>query len=95
MAEFVDVAVPVGVRKSFIYSVPPRFRDKIAVGMRVLVPFGRKLVTGYVIGTPNSSQGGSFKVRAVQELLEPEPAIPPALVETALWTASYYFAPPG
>jgi primosomal protein N' (replication factor Y) len=95
MSEFVDVAVPVGVRKTFLYSVPPQFRDKIAVGMRVLVPLGRKLVTGYIVGTPDSSQSGSFKVRAVQELLEPEPAIPPSLVETALWIASYYFAPPG
>jgi primosomal protein N' (replication factor Y) len=95
MPEFVDVAVPVGVRKTFVYSVPPRFREKIAVGMRVLVPFGRKLVTGYAVGTPISSQSRSFRIRAVQELLEPEPAIPPSLVETALWIASYYFAPPG
>ena len=95
MSEFVDVAVPVGIRKTFVYSVPPPFRDNIAVGMRVLVPLGRKLVTGYVVGTPDFPESGSFKVRAVQELLEPEPAIPPPLVETALWIASYYFAPPG
>jgi len=36
----------------FAYSVPPEFRNRIAEGMRVLVPFGRKLLTGYVVGSP-------------------------------------------
>jgi primosomal protein N' (replication factor Y) len=95
MNEFVDVAVPVGVRRTFAYSVPSGFRDRIAAGMRILVPFGRKLVTGYVVRILDSSQVHGIKLRPVQDLLEPEPAITPALVDTALWVARYYFAPPG
>ncbi len=95
MNEFVDVAVPVGVRRTFTYSVPLAFRDRIAAGMRVLVPFGRKLVTGYVAGIPHQAPAEPIKLRAVQDLLEPEPAIPATLVETALWVARYYFSPPG
>ncbi|MBN1569601.1 MAG: primosomal protein N' [Acidobacteria bacterium] len=95
MNEFVDVAIPVGVRKTFAYSVPPEFRERIAAGMRVLVPFGRKLVTGYVTGIPDQVRTGEFKIRPVRELLEPESTVPPALAEIALWIARYYFAPPG
>jgi primosomal protein N' (replication factor Y) (superfamily II helicase) len=95
MHETVEIAIPVGVRRTFTYSVPPEFRDRIAEGMRVLVPFGRKMVTGYVVGVPDPAQIGKIKLRAVRELLEPEPAIPAALVQTALWVARYYFAPPG
>jgi primosomal protein N' (replication factor Y) (superfamily II helicase) len=95
MNEFVDVAIPVGVRKTFAYSVPQEFRNSIAAGMRVLVPFGRKLVTGYVVGTLDQTQVERFKLRPVQELLEPEPAIAASLVEIALWVSNYYFAPPG
>ena len=91
----VEIAVPVGVRQTFSYSVPQPFRERISEGMRVLVPFGRKLVTGYVVGFSDLKDAGQMKLRAVRELLEPEPAIPPALVETALWVARYYFAPPG
>jgi primosomal protein N' (replication factor Y) len=94
MREIVDIAVPVGVRRTFFYSVPPELRERIAEGMRVLVPFGRKLVTGYVIGFP-SAHPKNMKLRPVRELLEPEPAIPHGLVETALWVSRYYFAPPG
>ncbi len=95
MNEYVDVAVPVGVRKTFAYSVPPDCRDRIAAGMRVIVPFGRKLVTGYVVGFADSSEVRGLRMRAVQELIDPEPAVPAPLVETALWVARYYFAPPG
>ena len=95
MNEIIDVAVPVGVRKTFAYSVPHELRERIAPGMRVLVPFGRKLMTGYVVGTLDKQQIGDFKLRAVRELLDPEAVTPPALVETALWVARHYFAPPG
>ena len=95
MPEIVDIAVPVGVRRTFAYSVPPEFRDRIAEGMRVLVPFGRKLTTGYVVGITDPARIGKIKLRPVRDLLESEPAIPAALVQTALWVAGYYFAPPG
>ena len=95
MNEIVDVAVPVGIRKTFAYSVPKSFREKIAPGMRILVPFGRKVVTGYVIGSLTHEQVGAIRLKAVQDLLEPKASITPALVETALWVSRHYFAPPG
>ncbi|MBN2321615.1 MAG: primosomal protein N' [Acidobacteria bacterium] len=95
MPDLVEIAVPVAVRKTFSYSVPAAFRERIRVGMRVLVPFGSKLLTGYVVGAPRKEDVGHIKLKPVQELLEPEPAITESLVETALWVARYYFAPPG
>lgn len=93
--DFVDVAIPVGIRKTFAYSVPPALRLKIAPGMRVLVPFGRKLLTGYVVGFPEATQVAGLKLKEIRELLDDSPALTPELVRTALWTAEYYFAPPG
>ncbi|NLT66501.1 MAG: primosomal protein N' [Acidobacteria bacterium] len=91
----VDIAVPVGVRRTFAYSVPASLRGRIAPGMRVLVPFGRKMLTGYVIGPLSREDTGHLKLRPVNRLLDSEPAIPSGLVEIALWVARYYFAPPG
>ena len=95
MPEFVNVAVPVGIRKTFTYSVPPSIRAKIAPGMRVLVPFSRKLLTGYVTGFLERATLEGSRIKAVCELLEQTPSITPELVHTALWVAEYYFAPPG
>jgi primosomal protein N' (replication factor Y) (superfamily II helicase) len=95
MNEYIDVAIPVGVRRTFAYSVPPEFRSRVAAGMRVLVPFGRNIVTGYVVGLLDRAPVGDFKIRAVHDLIDSTPAISALLVETALWVSRYYFAPPG
>jgi primosomal protein N' (replication factor Y) (superfamily II helicase) len=92
---FIDVAIPAGIRKTFAYSVPPELRDNIALGMRVLAPFGRKLVTGYIVGILDREQLGEFKVRPIRQLFDSDPVISAPLVATALWVANYYFAPPG
>jgi primosomal protein N' (replication factor Y) (superfamily II helicase) len=91
----IDVAIPVGIRKTFAYSVPAEFRDRIGLGMRVLAPFGRKLVTGYVVGFLSQEPLGGFKLRPIRQLLESEPVLTESLVQTALWVSDHYFAPPG
>jgi len=95
MTEYVDVAIPVGVRKTFAYSVPAALAGRVSPGKRVLVPFGRKMATGFVVGCSNERPEGDFRLRALREVIDNEPAIPPDLIETALWVADYYFTPPG
>src|SRR5262245_27286267 len=93
--KYVDVAIPLGVRKTFAYSVPAQFRDKAVRGVRVLVPFGRKIVTGFVVGVTPHPPAGSFRVRSIRDVLDPAPVIPPVLVETALGVAERYFTSRG
>jgi primosomal protein N' (replication factor Y) len=95
MLQFADVAIPVGVRRTFTYQVPAALREKVAPGTRVLVPFGRKLLTGFVVGITGSPPDGSFRVRAIQDVIDSEERIPQELVETAVWVARRYFTAPG
>jgi primosomal protein N' (replication factor Y) len=95
MPSFADVAVPVGVRKTFAYTIPPRLEGSLAVGARVIVPFGRKLLTGFVVAIQSEPPEGDFRVRPVSELLDPHPMIPDELVQIGLWVAERYFTPPG
>lgn len=95
MANYVDVAVSVHARKVFSYEVPACLKDRASVGMRALVPFGRKLVTGYIVAAMQERRAGEYKLRRISELLDDEPVISADLIETARWIADYYFAPPG
>ncbi len=95
MDDCIDVAVPLGVRKTFAYSVPQSLAGVIRPGMRVVVPFGRKLVSGYVIGPTRQLPGKDIRIRAIRSVLDPEPLLPADLVQTAMWIAEYYFTPPG
>ncbi|NTV47593.1 MAG: hypothetical protein HGB11_13990 [Chlorobiales bacterium] len=42
--------------KTFSYAVPGEFNEAIAVGKRVLVPFGRRRVTGFILLVSGSFQ---------------------------------------
>ena len=68
-APLVGVAVPVPLRRTFTYSVPEGQRDAIALGARVLVPFGRRSVKGTVVAWPAPERGASpFEAAARREL---------------------------
>jgi primosomal protein N' (replication factor Y) len=79
------------VRGTFTYRVPPE--AEVAVGARVLVPFGGRGVTGIVVALdpPGAPELASLKgVRAVLD-----GALDRELVELLLWVAQYYEIPPG
>ncbi len=95
MPEFVDVAVPLGVRKTFVYSVPDCLQSRVSIGARVLIPFGRKTMTGVIVNALHQPPKGDFQIRAIREVLDLHSVLPASLVETARWAASRYFVPPG
>jgi primosomal protein N' (replication factor Y) len=66
----------------------------IPVGKRVLVPLGNRRVTGYVLGLLPEEDVG-YKLRAVIEVLDPEPLFPVNLIPFFRWVASYYHYPLG
>ena len=49
----VQIAVPVPQLDALTYSVPDEFADP-ALGARVLVPLGKRVLTGIVVSTPSS-----------------------------------------
>ena len=41
MNHYVDVILPLPLDGLFTYAVPPQLEERLQVGMRVVVPFGR------------------------------------------------------
>ncbi|MCP4400235.1 MAG: primosomal protein N' [bacterium] len=89
MAQYVDVAVPLPVFQLYTYRVPPELQDEAALGKRVLVPFGRKYLTGYIVGFPESPEFEQLK--DILDLLDPAPILSEALLRLTKWIAEYYF----
>lgn len=86
MDRFVNVAVPLPMRKLFTY----RATSDLAIerGSRVIVPFGSKLYTGIVVELDVPPHPDA---KPIAELLdEQKPAIPPVLLELTRWIADYY-----
>ncbi|HEV8132484.1 MAG TPA: primosomal protein N' [Acidobacteriota bacterium] len=89
----VQVAVAAPVRKTFTYTLTADL--ELSAGMRVLVPFGRKLLTGYVVGFPDNTEIDLSLLRPVKKALDFEPIISPELIQLGFWLAQYYLASPG
>ncbi len=81
---------PVPLHDLFTYSVPGALRDRVRPGMRVRVPLGRQTRLGVVAGFAERAPAGG--VREVIDCIDPEPLLPPDLLELCRWAARYYLA---
>ena len=64
-------------------------------GCRVLVPFGNRKLLGVVVGDAERSELPAAKLKTIAAVLEPEPVLPPVLLELLKWAATYYHYPLG
>jgi primosomal protein N' (replication factor Y) len=91
--ECIRVAVTVPVRDTFSYLVPEQLSPGIRVGCRVLVPFKKRKVTGYVL--ERIEENDDIELKAVLDVLDSEPLFPQKMVPFFEWLADYYFHPIG
>ena len=77
---FVHVVPLAPVEGVFTYRVPPGMAAEAAVGARVLMPFGRRSVTGVVVET---GAPATEKARDIVDVLDARPALTPELVAWA------------
>ncbi|MGE0871517.1 MAG: primosomal protein N' [Kofleriaceae bacterium] len=93
-ADIAEVAVTLPVLGRFHYRVPPHLADRAVVGARVLVRFGSRKVTGVVVRSGVTPSDDVTPIE-LSDVLDTEPALPPALVDLCMWIADYYEAPVG
>jgi primosomal protein N' (replication factor Y) (superfamily II helicase) len=90
---YMDVAVTLPVHKSFIYAVPDFLADSCVPGMRVLVPFGRRRVTGYILEGRQDS--GGYTAKKILDVLDDHPLFPRNEILFFRWVSQYYIHPLG
>ena len=91
----VAVAAPLEQTLSYLYSVEahPASGDSL-VGKRVLVPLGRRRITGYVLGVL-PDEAVDYILKPVVEVLDREPLFHANLIPFFRWMAGYYHYPIG
>ena len=97
--QYVQVAVPVHLKKLFTYRLPTTMQHAAHVGSRVMVQLGNKSTAGYIVALMPSLRVGTSliesEIKDVQELLDIEPPLTPEVLELTRWVADYYAAPWG
>ncbi|MEW6349757.1 MAG: primosomal protein N' [Thermodesulfobacteriota bacterium] len=90
----IDVAVPLPIEGLFTYGVPAHLTSQIELGRRVLVPFGKKIRAGFLIGLSNGLPA-TLQIKDVIDIPDEPPYLTEGLWRLIRWMAEYYLLPTG
>ena len=96
MKKLLEVIVPLPLNATFTYAVPELLQNEnIAVGSRVIVPFGqKKFYTAIVIGFPAKAPDNVTPKEIVQ-VLDSRPVLCHPQLKFWNWMADYYLCSVG
>ncbi|MGE0713739.1 MAG: primosomal protein N' [Planctomycetota bacterium] len=86
----VTVAPEVPVDRLFSYRVPPELRERVAVGVRVRVPFHGRSVRGFVVEEAVAVDVPLRRLKPVSAVLDEVAVLRPDVLALARWAAAYY-----
>jgi primosomal protein N' (replication factor Y) len=89
----INVAVALPVFNTYTYKIPQSLVPLAAIGKRVLVPFGRRRITGYILGSPNLPI--PEKIKFIFDILDEKPLFPSSMIPFFNWISEYYLHPIG
>ncbi|WNQ13668.1 primosomal protein N' [Paenibacillus aurantius] len=90
---FAKVIVDVPAKQTnrpFDYTVPDSLSPWIEVGSRVGVPFGPRILQGFVVGLSDRTDLSPKKLKPVDHVMDLYPPLTPELVELAHWMSRTY-----
>ncbi|MDM8552712.1 primosomal protein N' [Desulfobacterales bacterium HSG2] len=90
---YIEVAVALPVENTFTYRVPETLSPFVSTGKRVLVPFGRRRVTAYVLSPTENTD--KYEIRLILDVLDDTPIFPSSMIPFFKWIAGYYLCPVG
>lgn len=93
--KYVQVAVTLPVKGTFTYSLPAELDTRVQAGCRVLVPFNRRRVTGYVLEKTSFKDDNHRDLKDILEAPDQEPLFHQPMVPFLKWLAGYYVHPLG
>lgn len=85
----IDIIVPLAISDTYTYRVPDSMRTP-PIGVRVIVPLGKKQITGIVYRQHTGELPKHVLVRDIIDILDTDPIITPEQFHLWEWIAAYY-----
>ena len=94
---YAEVAIALPLDKTFHYAVPAHLHALCKIGKRVLVPFGKRTITGYVLdhSSPLPADIKNIDIKEILDVIDDAPLFDKRMLRLFRWTANYYLAPLG
>jgi len=86
---YAEVVVNIPLNKTFHYSIPTHLRDNLTAGMRVRVPFGNKITTGFCVGFTNTPS--PYTIKDIISVIDKTPLADDVMLRITKWLSSHYY----
>ena len=90
---FAEVLLPLSIPGTYTYQIPPEMT--VAIGSRVLVPFGRKKIYTAIVESVHDVQPQGYEVKQLLALLDTAPIVRHPQLKFWQWMADYYLCSMG
>ena len=88
---YAKVVFPLPFRNAFTYSIPEELEELVMIGVRVVVPFGKRTLTGFVIGVSKKAET-DHKIKPIQDVLDSLPIFGKDELKFYEWVSDYYIS---
>ena len=93
MPQFAETLLPLAIPGTYTYRVPEGMR--LSIGMRVLVPFGRKKIFTAIVTSLHDREPKGYDVKEILGTLDDKPILRHPQLEFWQWIADYYLCSMG
>lgn len=88
--KWVEVILPLALNQYYSYHVTPELEQRIGIGKRVLVQFGKKrFFTGIIANISNQNTSG-YETKPIVDVLDETSSVNPIQLELWKWISDYY-----
>lgn len=95
MKKYVDVILPLPLANYYTYSLPEELKERVQIGCRVVVHFGRKKYYTAIVANVHYSTPETYETKDVTEVLDSGPILLPIQFKFWTWLSEYYLCTQG
>ncbi|TLX77681.1 primosomal protein N' [Labilibacter sediminis] len=87
---FADIILPVPLPRLFTYQVPEEWKSQVDIGMRVVVPFGKKKFYSGIVYSLHDNEPLEYETKPIISVLDHQPVVNEIQLNFWNWLAQYY-----
>lgn len=92
---YANILLPLPLKATFTYGVPIELQEKIKVGQRVEVSFGRGKMYSGIVKKVHDQKPEGYSIKPIQNIIDEIPIVTQTQLELWEWMANYYMCAEG
>jgi primosomal protein N' (replication factor Y) (superfamily II helicase) len=86
---YAEIVFPLPFRKPFTYIIPGEFKGFAKPGVRAVAPFGKRILTGFIINITEKTEV-TEKLKPIADILDDKPIFSSNDLKFYQWVSDYY-----